>query len=310
MSNKRAFATVFADTAACGNGWHSRAAAQAASRKVMRPMADTKALAALVREGVLRERTVGNARRYARAGWGAAPAPSPPLPPHTWRSGALPPSRRSRRSSRAPRRRDSARGWRQCSTPRAHCPAGRALQHAAAHASRGRGSAGVLAPPAALHPLRGVCSAHAPTSRQRCSPPRRASCSRGEGVALWGPAVHVGAGSARGEWRCVFFFTAHLPGEHGYDADTQVLPWSAALDLYGSAALAKQTALAYGACEQWRNFSGAVAQEVELRCDVVQEYATRREIRDKNVLIQVNRNYICSDYCRMGMNTTLSSSRW
>ena len=85
----------------------------------------------------------------------------------------------------------------------------------------------------------------------------------GEGVALWGPAVHAGAGSAPGEWRCVFFFTAHLPGEHGYDADTQVLPWSAALDLYGSAALAKQLALAYGDCEPWRNFSGAVAQEVE-----------------------------------------------
>ena len=85
----------------------------------------------------------------------------------------------------------------------------------------------------------------------------------GEGVALWGPAVHAGAGSAPGEWRCVFFFTAHLPGEHGYDADTQVLPWSAALDLYGSAALAKQTALAYGDCEPWQNFSGAVAQEVE-----------------------------------------------
>ena len=40
--------------------------------------AATKALAALVREGVLREQTVGNARRYARAGWGdggAAPGP-------------------------------------------------------------------------------------------------------------------------------------------------------------------------------------------------------------------------------------------
>ena len=85
----------------------------------------------------------------------------------------------------------------------------------------------------------------------------------GEGVALWGPAVHAGAGSAPGEWRCIFFFTAHLPGERGYDADTQVLPWSAALDLYGSAALAKQTALAYGDREPWRNFSGAVAQEVE-----------------------------------------------
>ena len=85
----------------------------------------------------------------------------------------------------------------------------------------------------------------------------------GEGVALWGPAVHAGVGSAPGVWRCVFLFNAHLPGEHGYDADTQVLPWSAALDLYGSASLAKQMALAYGDCEPWRNFSGAVAQEVE-----------------------------------------------
>ena len=45
----------------------------------------------------------------------------------------------------------------------------RALQHAAAHAPRGRGRAVGLAPPAALHPHRGVCSARAPTSRRRCS---------------------------------------------------------------------------------------------------------------------------------------------
>ena len=76
------------------------------------------------RRGTLCNTCVRSVAPGAGAGQ-ASPPPAPPLPPHTWRSGALPPSRRSRRGSRAPRRRDSACGWRQCSTPRAHCPAGR-----------------------------------------------------------------------------------------------------------------------------------------------------------------------------------------
>jgi hypothetical protein len=78
-----------------------------------------------------------------------------------------------------------------------------------------------------------------------------------EGAAFWGPTVHAGAGTAAGVWRCILFWTAHVDGEDEYDTDTQVLPFTAALDLYHSALLGARTASEYADLSPADHFTAA-----------------------------------------------------
>ena len=89
----------------------------------------------------------------------------------------------------------------------------------------------------------------------------------GEGVGLWGPVIHAGGGTAAGEWRVVYFCTAHLPGDTPYDVDYQVLPWTAPVDQFGSANLCKRMALEYANCQLWNNFGGQLKGAVRAACE-------------------------------------------